>query len=37
MEPTIGSYDVFVEGTSGKVIQTESKMRFNNNEVIESK
>ncbi|WP_346934829.1 M4 family metallopeptidase [Clostridium sp.] len=30
MEPTIGSYDVFVEGTSGKVIQTESKMRFNN-------
>ncbi len=29
MEPTIGSYDVFVEATSGQVIKTEDKIRFN--------
>lgn len=30
MEPTIGSYDVFVEVSSGKVIKTEDKIRYNN-------
>ncbi len=29
MEPTIGSYDVFVEANSGKVIKIENKIRFN--------
>jgi Zn-dependent metalloprotease/putative cell wall-binding protein len=28
MEPTIGSYNVFVEVNSGKVIKTENKIRF---------
>ncbi len=30
MDPTIGSYDVFVEVSSGKVIKTEDKIRYNN-------
>ncbi|WP_346897502.1 M4 family metallopeptidase [Clostridium sp. UBA7503] len=30
MAPTIGSYDVFVEVSSGKVIKTEDKIRYNN-------
>jgi len=29
MEPTIGSYNVFVEVNSGKVIKTENKIRYN--------
>gem|GEM_PF-409252 len=29
MEPTIGNYDVFVDISSGKVIKTENKIRFN--------
>jgi len=30
MDPTIGSYDAFVEVSSGKVIKTEDKIRYNN-------
>lgn len=30
MEPTIGSYNVYVEVNSGKVIKTEDKIRYNN-------